>query len=145
MIPNRPSSSSQLKRVEPIDTEAPTQPINLMELILIEMKGVSADLKEIKQTLSDHNERFEKISGQVNLAGNLSADAIQMSEETLIIVRRIDQNLTGVFELAKTGYDMAAALKSGNKTDPPLKFSQSEPDSSPMIEVEGWKVYGTGN
>ena len=110
-----------------------TKPINFQQLILQHLSVISADIKDIKLTLECHDHDLSSLRGQVNLAGNFAAEARDNSDEALKTIRRIDQNLSGIYELAKSGYDIATAVKST------MDSFRPEPDSSPEIIIDnGW-------
>ena len=118
-------SSSNIKKIT-VDEFDKTQPIDVMAQILLEMRGINEGIRDIRLDL-------RSLNGKVNLAGNLAAEANANSEQALAIVRRIDQNLTGIYELAKSGYDIATAVKST------MDSFRPEPDSSPEIIIDnGW-------
>ena len=129
------NSSSQLKRIT-VDEFGKTQPIDTFAQILLEIKSINDGVKDLRLDMASINAR-------VNLAGNLAAEANATSEDTLAVVRRIDQNLQGIYELAKTGYDIATSIKKTIDSVPPiqeLEFEQ-EPDSSPEIIIDRtWEV-----
>ncbi len=119
-----------------------TQPINIQLLILQEIKGIRSDIADVKEKLAEHDSHLESVSARVNLAGNIAAEARSSAEEALITMRRIDQNLSGIYELAKSGYDIATAIKSLQSRS---SFPPNEPESYPDIEFAEFKIVGTGN
>lgn len=122
------------------DEFATTQPI--METLLKEMRDIGINVRSIQKHLDEQDKKIDGVRSQTNLAGNIASESLRISEETRDIVRRIDQNLTGIYELAKSGFDIATAIRSAQDTEPP-----SVPDLDPEIEIDGrrFHIVGTGN
>ncbi len=118
------------------DDNATTQPI--LERIWFELASISRHLDE-------QDKKIDNVRGQTNLAGNIASEAMVIARETREIVRSIDQSLTGIYELAKSGFDIATAIRSAQDTERP------PPDNNdPIIEVDDltyrkFSIVGTGN
>lgn len=123
-----------------VDEFSTTQPI--MERLLIEMKEIGTNVKSIQRHLDEQDKRVSEVHSQTNLAGNIAARALETANETREIVRRIDQSLTGIYELAKSGFDIATAIKSASDTDRPPPYEED-----PIIEIGHgtYRIVGTGN
>lgn len=124
-----------------VDEFTKTQPT--LELLLLEIRGIASGLQDIRNHLSRHDEQLATISAQTRLAGNIAGaasdtanEALEVNKQTLAIVRRIDQTLLGVNELAKSGFDIATALRSVKEN----KFYDD-----PIVEFENFNIVGTGN
>ncbi len=124
-----------------VDENATTQPI--LERIWSELAGISQSVRAIQSHQDQQDIKLEKNLAATNLAGNIAARALATSEATESMVRRIDQSLTGIYELAKSGFDIATAIKSVQDTEPP----PSEQD--PVVEIKEvagtYRIFGTGN
>lgn len=126
-----------------VDDLADTTPI--LERIWSELGGISKSLRAVELHLDQQDVKISENRGAVNLAGNIAARALEQSEATHVIMLRIDQSLTGIYELAKSGFDIATAIKSVQDTEPP-----SAPDNDPVVEiVDGtyrkFSIVSTGN
>lgn len=126
-----------------VDEFTKTQPT--LELLLQEIRGVAINVQSIQRHLDEQDKKISILSSQTNLAGNIAAGAEARAEEALIaiketreLVRKIDQSLFGVNELAKSGFDIATTLR-----------SQREHDiySDPVVEIldRDFTIVGTGN
>ncbi len=128
-----------------------TQPI--LETLLLEMRQNNATINERLTNIENHLNQQDvvtsNLTGQLNLAGNIAADAKQQVEDLAAdlasvhsIVKRIDQALLGTTELAKSGFDLVTAIRSANE---PERRRESD---WPTIEVEDYdgkySIVGTG-
>lgn len=124
------------------DEFSTTQPI--MERLLSEMQAIGTNVKSIQKHLDEQDKRIDGVRSQTNLAGNIASEAMAIAVETRNIVKRIDQNLAGIYELAKSGFDIATAIRSTSDTDRPQQ------NDDPIIEIEDgtyrkFHIAGTGN
>lgn len=143
---------SKVTRQPIADEFAQTQPI--LETLLIEIRNnnsnINLRLDSIERHLDQQDLVQSKLSGQINLAGNIAAEAKQAVEDLATevkaiheIVKRIDRALLGTTELAKSGFDMVTALRSVREPEP---ITDSD---WPQIDIEEYSgsryaIVGTG-
>src|SRR5512144_2529508 len=100
-----------------VDEFSKTQPI--MERLLEEIQNVGKNVISIQRHLDEQDKKIDGVRSQTNLAGNIASEALNLAQETRDIVKRIDQNLTGIYELAKSGFDVATSIRSTQDTERP--------------------------
>ncbi len=114
-----------------------TQPI--LETLLLEIREVAKSVNSIQLHLDQQDLKIANLSAQINLAGNLAGEAadqatLALSEirQVKSIVSKMDQTLFGVTELAKSGFDIATAIRSVAETDRPSAIDDFE---GPILEI----------
>lgn len=110
-----------------IDEFSETQPI--LETLLLELRKVSKNVDAIGKHLDEQDKKLATLSAQTILAGNIASESLKLGHENKSIIHSIDQSLLGAIELAKSGFDIATALKSVRDTEPP-------PSDDNEIEIE---------
>lgn len=121
-----------------VDDAAVTQPI--LERIWTELGGISQSIRSIEKHLDEQDKKVTEVRSQTNLAGNIASNALEVATETREICRRIDQNLTGIYELAKSGFDIATAIKSASDTERPPPYESYDEGNYRVFSIRG-----TGN
>lgn len=117
---------------------------SVLSQILTQLNSISKSVISIEQHLDEQDLKIDGVRGQTNLAGNIASEAMNLAKETRDIVFRIDQSLTGIYELAKSGFDIATAIKSVQNTEP------TPDDDDPIVEIDNgiyrkFSIVGTGN
>ncbi len=121
-MPNQESIRHKL-----VDEFSTTQPI--LETLLTELRKVSKKVDSISNHLDEQDKKLATLTAQTILAGNMANESLKLGHENKAIIHSIDQSLLGAIELAKSGYDIATALKSFRDTEPP-------PSDDSEIEIE---------
>lgn len=122
-------------------------------MIADEYSKTKPTLEMIWESLADIHAKLTAIQKTVNenksstvLAGNMAKEACNMSEEALSVSTRvlkkleqIDQSLGGVYELAKSGFDIATTSKSYK--------DKGLDERGPVFETGygTYRIVGTGN
>lgn len=150
-----PNQESQQHRF--VDEFSQTQPI--LETLLKEFQKTTKDFQEatkkqssailaVQRHLDEQDKKLDVLSSQIALAGNLAGQALAIGEENNAILKKMDQSLLGVIELAKSAYDIATEKPTPIRDTDIIEIS---PDSEPEVEFEHdstlrrFQIVGTGN